>query len=115
MIYSIYKSCGGSKYNISKEEFYEELNNYVKKFNENLGKIETRFNKVGQVCFRESKPRRNQMFGDYYIFMKYPDEVDDLITIIEENEYDACDGDSLTIAMAIYNAGYRKIEQGESK
>lgn len=42
-------------------------------------------------------------------FMACEEEILEIANIVEENEYDPEDNDSLRIATALYNAGYRKL------
>ena len=42
------------------------------------------------------------------IFTAVEEEIVEIENIVIENEFDPCDDDSLKIAVALYNAGYRK-------
>lgn len=42
------------------------------------------------------------------IFTAVEEEIVEIENIVIENEFDPCDDDSLRIAVALYNAGYRK-------
>lgn len=53
---------------------------------------------------------------DYDVFIAVEEEIVEIENIIIENEFDPCDDDSLKIAVALYNAGYRKLtNQHEDK
>lgn len=53
---------------------------------------------------------------DYDVFVAVEEEIVEIENIIIENEFDPCDDDSLKIAVALYNAGYRKLtHQHEDK
>ena len=45
---------------------------------------------------------------DRDIFTAVEEEINEIENIVLENEFDPCDDDSLKIAVALYNAGYRK-------
>lgn len=48
--------------------------------------------------------------GKYVIFAAVEDEVAKMAEIIAQNEFDAYDDDSFTIAMALYKAGCRFVK-----
>lgn len=53
----------------------------------------------------------NLKIKDYAIFKAVEEEIIELEKLILDNEYDVYDDDALQIAVAIYDAGYRKIIQ----
>lgn len=46
-------------------------------------------------------------------FMACEEEILEIADLVEQNEYDPEDNDSLRIAIALWNAGYRKINTEE--
>ena len=44
------------------------------------------------------------------IFTAVEEEIIEIENIVIENEFDPCDDDSLGIALALYKAGYRKVQ-----
>lgn len=53
------------------------------------------------------------VFTDKDYFMMCEDDILEIAGIVEENEFDPLDNDSLKIAVALYNAGYRKFNMEE--
>ena len=57
-----------------------------------------------------NKGLKNRLIIKYEIcFIACEEEILEMSDIIAENEYDAYDEDSLQIAIALYNAGYRRV------
>ena len=92
---------------LTEKEFNEKLNEFCKKYKRSLSAVNKDLSKNGACRFSE---------GDYpkvthYDFYKYPEEIGDIEAIVVENEYDAWDCDAFAIAVALYKAGYRKVEK----
>lgn len=56
----------------------------------------------------DKKYKDRLVIKDRDIFTAVEEEIDEIENIVLENEFDPCDDDSLRIAVALYNAGYRK-------
>lgn len=48
--------------------------------------------------------------GRWKYFVAIEEEICDMAQVVEAAEFDALDGDSVAIAVAFYNAGYRKVK-----
>ncbi len=98
---------------VDKDIFYEELKRMYDKtpqvltFDEYLERIDSQ----GYV-FLQAKKRKSYMYDYFYAA---DEEVFELEQIIAENEYDPLDGDSFSIAYAIYQHGYRKQKENTTK
>ena len=98
---------------VSKEEFDIELQKQIDVYaplNEHWVKKEQLRDNLARdriLFFREhTKHILGYAKTDYFIAAE--EEIFDIAAIIEENESDPLDDDSFRIAVALYNAGYRK-------
>ena len=98
---------------VSKEVFDEQLQNKIDEYVQ----LSPHFTKkedirdvlaVNKVFHFIGNPKH--ILGDHPVdcFVAMEDEIPDIIRIIEENKAEPLDDDAFRIAVALYNAGYRK-------
>ena len=91
---------------VDKNTFYEELKRMYDEtprtfiYNKCLDHLTT----DGYIWLQANK-RKSYMYDYFYVA---DEQVFELEQIIEENEYDALDGDAFAVAFAIYQHGFRK-------
>lgn len=92
---------------LTEKEFNKKLKEFCKKYKRSLSETNEALSKDGICSFSDGEyPNVN-----WYSFYKYPEEIGDMEGIVAENEYDAWDCDAFAIAVALYKAGYRKVEK----
>ena len=66
-----------------------------------------------EEMYEKLKQEREVSFmirGTWRYFLAVEEEIYDMAQVVEEAEFDALDGDSVAIAVALYNAGYKKVK-----
>ena len=103
--------------NVNKEEFETEFQKRVEtyipysKYWPNKDELRNSLIKNKEIYFPTYDKRHKDKLiiinKDY--FMMCEEEILEIAEIVEENEFDPLDNDSLKIATALYNTGYRKL------
>ena len=94
---------------VNKEEFNS-------KFEKALESYKPAFEHCPQTkeeVYEKLKQEREFSFmvgGVWKYFVAIEEEIYDMALVVEETEFDAFNGDSIAIAVAFYNSGYRKVK-----
>lgn len=103
---------------VTKDEFEKELNLQL----ENYKPYSEYYPQTKEEVLKDLKKDKrvklfeyDKRFKDRLIitkevtFIACEEEILEIADIVARNEYDACDGDDLQIAIALWKAGYRKV------
>ena len=94
---------------VSKEEFDIKFEKEL----ENYKPISEYWPQTKEEVYEKLKQEREFSFmirGAWKYFVAVEEEIYDMAQVIEEAEFDAFDGDSIAIAVALYNTGYKKVK-----
>ena len=94
---------------VNKEEFDREFEKEL----ENYKPISEYGPQTKEEVYKKLKEERELSFivnGSWKYFTAIEEEICDMAQVVEEAEFDALDGDSIAIAVALHNAGYRKVK-----
>lgn len=94
---------------VNKEKFDRELEKAL----ESYKPISEYWPQTKEEVYKTLKEEREFSFsikGNWKCFVAIEEEIYNMVQIIEEVEHDACDNDSIAIAVALYNAGYGKVK-----
>lgn len=91
----------------------EEFNSKFEKALESYKPASEHWPQTKEEVYEKLKQEREFSFmirGAWKYFVAVEEEIYAMALVIEEAEFDALDGDSVAIAVALYNAGYRKVK-----
>ena len=94
---------------VSEDEFAIELEKALEGYKPNS----EYWPQTKEEVYEKLKQEREFSFmvkGRWKYFVAIEEEIYDMAQVVEEAEFDALDGDSVAIAVAFYNAGYRKVK-----
>lgn len=94
---------------VNKEEFYSDFEKALERYKP----ISEYWPQTKEEVYKTLKEEREFSFsikGNWKCFVAIEEEICSMVQIINEIEYDACDNNSVAIAVALYNAGYGKVK-----
>lgn len=94
---------------VNKEEFDSKFEKEL----ENYNPISEYWPQTKEEVYKKLKEEREFSFivnGRWKYFVAVEEEIYDMAQVVAEAEFDALDGDSVAIAVALYNTGYKKVK-----